>query len=1629
MATRTTMGRLLVNEALPEDMRDDARVLDKKGINTLLRDLAEKHPDKYVEVSKKLNDIGRTVATEFGGYSFGLEHLKTSQIAQKNRAEIQTKVAQILGNERLTPDQRKAAIVKVVGGYQQKQIDGIYDEAVKANNPLALQVVSGSRGNKMNLGSLLGGDMLYSDHRDEVIPLPVLSSYSEGLKPMEYWASTYGARRGTMATKFATQDAGFLSKQLNQVAHRLMIVGDEDDRDIPNRGLPVDTDDGDNEGALLAKDFGPYKRNTVLTPKILKHIKGLGHDRILVRSPLVGGSPDGGVYARDVGVRERGVLPGRGEQVGLTAAQALSEPLSQGQLSAKHSGGVAGQEKAVGGFAYINQLIQVPKKGKGWAAHSEHDGTVSSIEPAPAGGSYVWIGDKRHYVPAGAELKVKKGDAVEAGDVLSDGFPNPQVVTDHKGVGEGKRYFVNAMREAMLGAGMKVNRRNVELLARGLINHVTLTDEMGDHVPDDVIPYSTMEHIYEPREDHETTTPDRALGKYLERPVLHYSIGTKVRPSVLKELQHFGVDAVAVHRDPPPFKSHMIRGMYSLQNDPDWMTRMYGSGLKESLTEATHRGRVSDELGTSFVPGLSRAVEFGQVGSVRQPEPGTKLPPEGQPFGDPRAKPALNLPKPATTPSPTSAPDPKKPKTQGFFSGLFKMSEDDLEKEAAMLLAKPVQQIRMAGGVRPVRMTRDVRPIRMTKTAETPPAPKVDTTTPGNTGSSTASSNQTAIGPVPGGPTPTPGPVTAPTPTMTSPTPGGPVPAPAPPPQPAGPPGGPTTPAPTGQVHPGRLEPGMIGSNPWGSGIGSANNAPYRVNNPNAFAEGFTPGEGMFGQMDDPAMAAQFVHGNGYGGQLGEVTRFGSLLDSRAIAGLTSGQAYVDNGNKGEGHDSLIGGQPMPPIHGGMNWGGLLDKPVAPGPAAPAQEPRGIQGRGGAPLPMGTQTGLGGPSPTQGFQNPNFLIDEIARGSGWGPGNKQFDEAKKAMGPNATDQEVMGRLVNMQRRAFLFEKGGYAPGQPKFEEERKKLHSQVLEKIGGNVDQAIAGLQQTLSEFQASNPQAPEISQIQQQLQQLQQFKEKGIEDGDVMDHIMTTMDPEGEISDYQLLRELKGQNSTTHNVMRAYLSPVTGTFAARLTGKTAAPVLKGLHAGLTKTPLVNRVPGFRPPVPTAAAAPTGKVVAKTVLKEGEEAAAKAAVAKAEKMGLKAVAKKIPYVGIVVEVVDVANHSPDELRAKFNDKMNQEATAGNIAWYFADNVLNIGTNLAGAGLTAMDAMNLYAEAKAQDRRGDYNQAAHMQTAIKYWEDVARKRQLSPEEQARLDKARQKVSEIDGRHITTSGFALRHLGGDQSNREYREEISKRMPHAQKTFQQARVQHARQAVDKVVDGTATPYEQDVFNEWFDDLTFNVGFEPSRREDGDDKHHQWLDQQMQQLQDVAIKAGEKGKKDIAEKAMRAINECGRTKEQRIANRRAKAAEEAKFQQQATTDWDQKYRDGLIDVEGNYTEKYFQANPWARPQTTPSLFPSTDKPTTPTLFPGITTPGGYGGGLFGGRPGIGKRPGSEMGGMRVPFGMEDPTRSTNGNSLFPGLTPPSSGIGGFGGSRIDPNLFRRNDPPSNDW
>lgn len=623
MARRTTVGQLLIQRELPEDLRDKAQVLDKDGLGALMETLSRRDPDEYRRVTYGLQRVGAELAYRAGGASFGLRHLTQSEGMKRRRAELTQKIQDVLRDPEIPRSKKDDHIVRLLQGFQGPEQKEILREAKEAGNPLALQVVSGARGSAGNLAALLGGDVMYMDARGRPIAVPILRGFSQGLRPAEYWAATYGARRAMIDTKLGVQNAGDLGKQLSRASHRAVVIGLDDDRpdaELTARGLPVETDDGDNEGSLLAIPAGRFPRNTILTRQHLDELKEAGIKRILVRSPAVSQSEDGGVWARDVGVREFGRLPRTHEQVGITAAQALAEPLTQMSLGSKHSGGVAKAKQERSGFKYLDQLLQIPKIFPGGAAHAETDGTITAVDKAPIGGWNISIGNERHYVPAEQTVSVKPGDKVEAGDVLSDGIPNPAVVARLKGLGEGRRYLVGAFRDAIRNSGLKAHRRNVEIVVGKLLNHVELDEEIGDFIPGDIVPYSALEARWKPRAGHVVQDARQAVGRYLERPYLHHTIGTRVTPRVAEELREFGVDKIAVHQEPPPFRPEAIRAEANIQYDPDWMTKFLGVGLKSTTLKGVHRGGTSDPSSTSYVPGLAVAKDFGHYGQVRTPD-------------------------------------------------------------------------------------------------------------------------------------------------------------------------------------------------------------------------------------------------------------------------------------------------------------------------------------------------------------------------------------------------------------------------------------------------------------------------------------------------------------------------------------------------------------------------------------------------------------------------------------------------------------------------------------------------------------------------------------------------------------------------------------------------------------------------------------------------------------------------------------------------------------------------------------------------------------------------------------------------------------------------------------------------
>lgn len=408
-------------------------------------------------------------------------------------------------------------------------------------------------------------------------------------------------------------ESGYLSKQLAAAAHDLVISKHDCET---NRGIPVKPDDNDSIGSVLAKPVAGFPAGTIITGRVLRQIRDNKLPSFAARSPLTC-TASNGICAVCAGIREKNRFPRIMENVGLAAASSVGEPLSQGTLSEKHSGGVASSSgKAVSAFRQIDSLVQVPDVFPNAATIAKVDGEVTRIESAPQGGSYIFVGDEKHYVPKGRDIFVKKGLKLEAGDVLGSGTPNPAEIVRHKGIGEGRLYFVNALRKSMLDNKLPVDRRNLEILGRSLVNHVKVTNPegLGGFLPDDVVEYDAIEHGLGGAPANTTKlAPQKALGGFLARPALHYSIGTRITPSVAKTLDENGETEIETTSEPLGFEPEMQRVADIPGFKTDWMSQFAGARIKQRFQKSVHSGdAVSDVHGTSYIPGLAKGTEFGK---------------------------------------------------------------------------------------------------------------------------------------------------------------------------------------------------------------------------------------------------------------------------------------------------------------------------------------------------------------------------------------------------------------------------------------------------------------------------------------------------------------------------------------------------------------------------------------------------------------------------------------------------------------------------------------------------------------------------------------------------------------------------------------------------------------------------------------------------------------------------------------------------------------------------------------------------------------------------------------------------------------------------------------------------------
>lgn len=593
MAQADTFGRYLLNESLPEQYKIKGPVT-KKDLKNTMGMLARKDPYQYSNVITSLKQQGDELAT-LEGLSIGLEDI-TPEYSKRDKLLAPLRRS----FQAATTDTRRKEVVTEAQARLAKSVE-------KHPGSLTLQVKSGARGNTTQYANMVSGLGYARDPKGGVLPWMIERSYAEGLKPADYWATTNQSMMDTIKTYTAISEPGELAKKLTAGMADLVIT--EDDCGTHN-GVKLKTKSADVIDRYLAADVGSYKRNTLVTPLIQPKI-AKGFSTILVRSPMTCEAADG-VCRYCQGLDEKGQLHTRGVNVGVRAAQAMAEPLTQFALNAKHGGRTIESDKnQVHGIAGFRQIIETPKQFINKATLATQTGKIDKIEKAPQGGNYVYINKEQHYTSPGMGLKIKAGDTVEQGDVLSEGIPKPDEVVRYKGLGQGRLYMVNTLNKLYKSQGKQLDRRHFELLAKSNLNHVRILEDPTDtFIKGDVVGYNTLRK--ELSRNVKQVPIQKALGETLGKEYIQYAAGTRVTPSVIASLKKDGIREVLVSPRAPSVEFTMKSATNVPKMHEDFIARMAHQGLKPSVLQAAHTGEISRLHGTHPVPSYIHGTEFGQ---------------------------------------------------------------------------------------------------------------------------------------------------------------------------------------------------------------------------------------------------------------------------------------------------------------------------------------------------------------------------------------------------------------------------------------------------------------------------------------------------------------------------------------------------------------------------------------------------------------------------------------------------------------------------------------------------------------------------------------------------------------------------------------------------------------------------------------------------------------------------------------------------------------------------------------------------------------------------------------------------------------------------------------------------------
>ncbi|MBR1799474.1 MAG: DNA-directed RNA polymerase subunit beta' [Bacteroidales bacterium] len=462
---RTTVGRVIFNQVVPQEYGYINQVMGKKSLRDIIGDIfTECGNATTAAFLDDIKNMGYRQAFR-GGLSFNLGDViipaEKEALIDKANEEVEEVMAQYAMGL-ITNNERYNHVIDIWTNTNNQLTETLMKQLKGDNqgfNPIYMMYDSGARGSKEQIRQLSGMRGLMAKPQkagatgNEIIENPIISNFKEGLSVLEYFISTHGARKGLADTALKTADAGYLTRRLVDVAHDV-IINEEDCGTL--RGLPttalkkgediVQTLSEKILGRTSVHDIRHPLTNELIAPAgaeltedICRRIEEAGIEEVEIRSVLTCESKHGvcaKCYGRNLAT---GKMVQKGEAVGVIAAQAIGEPGTQLTLRTFHVGGVAGGnigttsslQAKYDGTLVIDELRSIPytdDEGRTYQVVMGRSAEMRIVDPRTDVTLFSSL------LPYGAKLYKNPGETIQKNDLIAEWDPyNAVIISDVAG--------------------------------------------------------------------------------------------------------------------------------------------------------------------------------------------------------------------------------------------------------------------------------------------------------------------------------------------------------------------------------------------------------------------------------------------------------------------------------------------------------------------------------------------------------------------------------------------------------------------------------------------------------------------------------------------------------------------------------------------------------------------------------------------------------------------------------------------------------------------------------------------------------------------------------------------------------------------------------------------------------------------------------------------------------------------------------------------------------------------------------------------------------------------------------------------------------------------------------------------